>query len=412
MLELAYERGGSLLKFGGDALLLLFTGEDRVAQACSAAVEMRAALRSASQIPTSVGRVALKMSVGLHDGPVDLFRVGASHNELIITGPTASITTEMEATADAGEILVSGAIASVLPPSAVGAAKGDGFLLRWRSAHVPTSGAVMRRDVIGDVHLRCLPVALRSHLVEGGGESEHRLATVGFVKFKGIDAMLHDDGPAAVAAALDELVRATQAAADAEGVTFLATDIDADGGKIILTTGVPTTQEDDEGRMLRAVRAIVDSEPALPLRCGVNRGHVFAGEIGTTFRATYTVMGDAVNLASRLEGANKDYGTRILLSETTYALVSGEVVGRRLGEVRLKGKRRPVRIYELRALGVAAAEEAAVLADFELALSDYEAGRWEPAEARFRAIQAKWSDDGPTRRYLEDLEQRRVSGAA
>ncbi|HEY5652623.1 MAG TPA: AAA family ATPase, partial [Acidimicrobiia bacterium] len=87
------------------------------------------------------------------------------------------------------------------------------------------------------------------------------------------------------------------------GVTFLATDIDEDGGKIILTTGVPATQADDEGRMLRALRRIAESDPPFPLKIGANRGHVFAGEIGTEFRSTYTVMGDTVNLAARLMAA-------------------------------------------------------------------------------------------------------------
>ena len=99
----------------------------------------------------------------------------------------------------------------------------------------------------------------------GWGRARAPDATVGFVKFKGVDGLLRDCGPDVVAKALDELVRCAQDAVDAEGVTFLATDIDADGGKIILTTGVPTTQEDDEGRMLRAVRA--SPTPTLPSRC-------------------------------------------------------------------------------------------------------------------------------------------------
>jgi tetratricopeptide (TPR) repeat protein len=106
-----------------------------------------------------------------------------------------------------------------------------------------------------------------------------------------------------VAEGLDRLVRTVQEAVDADAATFLASDIDEDGGKIILTAGVPTTQVDDEGRMLRALRRIADSDQLFPLKIGANRGHVFAGEIGTDFRSTYTVMGDTVNLAARLMAA-------------------------------------------------------------------------------------------------------------
>ncbi len=70
MLRIANTRGGELLKFGGDALLFLFRGEGHPEQACDATVEMRAALREAASVPTSVGRLSLSMSVGVHSGDV------------------------------------------------------------------------------------------------------------------------------------------------------------------------------------------------------------------------------------------------------------------------------------------------------------------------------------------------------
>src|SRR3954465_4801808 len=132
MLGIAYDKGGSLLKFGGDALLLLFAGDDHAVLAAEAAVAMRAALREARTLPTSVGRWSLRMSPGIHSGNFQFFRVGESHRELIVAGPAASATTRMEHGADAGEIVVSEATAARLPNRATGSPKGDGLLLKWR----------------------------------------------------------------------------------------------------------------------------------------------------------------------------------------------------------------------------------------------------------------------------------------
>ena len=86
------------------------------------------------------------------------------------------------------------------------------------------------------------------------------------------------------------------------GVTFFETDINRDGGKIMLTAGAPRSLGHDEERMLRAARLIVDRIGELPLRIGVNRGPVFSGDFGPDFRSTYSVKGDAINLAARVMG--------------------------------------------------------------------------------------------------------------
>ena len=300
MLEVAYAKGGALLKFGGDALLLAYSGEGHPRLAAEGAVAMRTALREARTLSTSVGRVNLRMSVGLHTGTFHLFRVGDVHRELLVTGPAASATTRMEATADAGEILVSPDTARLLPDGAVGDPKGEGFLLRWRQAPDAGPGPVAARVVPPAAVEESVPVALRSRLAQRAGESEHRMACVGFVKFTGVDDLLDSEGPERTAEALDTVIRTVQAAASAESVTFLASDVDAGGGKIILTAGVPVAREDDEGRLLRAVRTVADAALPLTIRIGVNRGHVFAGDVGTVYRRTFTVMGDTVNLAARL----------------------------------------------------------------------------------------------------------------
>lgn len=342
MLDIVHRRGGTMLKFGGDALLLLFEHEDHALQASCSAIEMRAALRTASQEKTTVGRVNLKMSSGIHTGAVDLFLVGSSHRELLITGPAASTTTEMEATAEAGEILVSEATAQRLPGRFIGEPKGGGFLLRSvrtipppeESSHAPESQA----DPI-----QFISTGLREHLSSGVADSEHRIASIGFVKYKGLDAFLAKRGPEETAAELDRLISAVQEHADRELVTFLATDIDKDGGKVILASGVPTARHDDEGRIVRALRAMVDVPSAFTIQAGVNRGHVFAGNVGGRLRSTYTVMGDTVNLAARLmaaAGPGRLLATRPVLDQAT-TLFRTEA----LEPFKVKGKEEPVHAF-------------------------------------------------------------------
>lgn len=343
MLHVVFERGGSLLKFGGDALLLLFATEDHVMQACAAAVEMRSVLREASKERTSVGRIDLKMSSGIHSGPAHFFLVGDSHRELIVTGPTASVTTEMEATADASEIVVSAETVRLLPSGFTGDAKGKGLLLRKRKIDHPRCGRLTQETLPETELSTFIPRALREHLASGVTESEHRLATIGFVKFKGVDGMLAGRGPERVAEELDRLIRAVQEAVDGEGVTFLASDIDADGGKIILTAGVPIGRHDDEGRMLRAARRILDGDAALKVRIGVNRGHVFSGNVGTEYRRTYTVMGDTVNLAARLMAA-ADPGM-LYASPSPLDLSSTLFRTKAIEPFHVKGKENPVQAY-------------------------------------------------------------------
>ena len=342
MLDIARLRRGELLKFGGDALLLLFEGEDHAMQAASAAVEMRAALGKAVEVPTSVGRMALRMSVGVHSGRVHLFKARGTHIELIVAGPSASMVAEIEGTASAGEIVISAATRDLLPEGSATSPKGGGWLLRWRKARVEPCGAAKPIQVESTAISQNIPTALRSHLSSKRLDSEHRLAAVAFVEIVGVDDLLAQTDPDVVCGALNELVDSVTAIVDEEGVTFLATDVEANGGKIILVSGVPTTQIDECGRILRAARRIADLDSPFGLKIGVNRGHVFAGEIGTDHRSTFTVMGDTVNLAARLMAAAPQesiYATPDLLEESLTVFESKE-----LDPISVKGKEKPVRV--------------------------------------------------------------------
>jgi class 3 adenylate cyclase/tetratricopeptide (TPR) repeat protein len=357
LLDLAVANGGRLLKFGGDALLVYFSGEAHQARACLAAIEMRRALRVVGRLTVLGQRISLRMSVGVHSGLFNFFLVGESHREFVVTGPGASAVVEMEGTANAGEIVISGATASALKASLVGEAKGPGFLLR-RPPSLPEPPFLAFEQVDPELDLRQgIPLGLRAALITRT-EPEHRRVTVAFIHYDGTDRLIVEEGPEEAARQLDVLVTHVQGAVDRHGVTFLATDADKDGGKIILTAGAPLSSGDDEQRMLLAVREIMDCENPLPIRIGVNQGSVFVGEVGPHYRRTFTVMGDAVNLAARLM-AKAAPGEII----TTPDLVARSQTGFVVTEMEpflVKGKAKPVRAVRLGAISrnvTAGAEE-------------------------------------------------------
>jgi len=343
LLAVAYDDDGSLLKFGGDALLLLFEGPDHARRACRSALRMQATMGRLRRLSTSVGAVELRMSLGVHSGELHLFRVGASHKELMIVGPGASTTVTMEATADAGEIVASAGATAGLDAAWIGDEKGDGRLLRNRNGALTVRPSPFRPKVLADVS-QSIPAAVRTHLFAGDADSEHRTASIAFIHFDGTDALVERDGDAA-AAALEALVVDVQSAAESHGVTFLASDIDRDGGKLILVSGVPSALGDDEGRLLRAVREIADRARPLPVRIGVNRGRVFAGDIGPPYRRTYTVIGDAVNLAARLMAAAAP--GQVLVSESVLARSRTSFETEALPPFAVKGKAEPVQAFVL-----------------------------------------------------------------
>jgi adenylate cyclase len=187
------------------------------------------------------------------------------------------------------------------------------------------------------------------------------------------------------------------------------------GDAVMAFWNAPLDQADHAMRACRAAMAMLskleelkakwraDSYPEFDIGIGINTGQVIVGNMGSDVRVDYTVMGDAVNLASRLEGTNKGYETRVILGEGTYQQVKGQVTARKLGAVRVKGKKKPVEIYELRGIGAPLEKDARAVAAFEAALVAYAAMQWATARASFEEVLTLWPNDPPSRRYLEEL---------
>ena len=303
LLSVAYRDGAGLVKWGGDAVLLMFQGPDHAARAARATYGMRERLATIGRIGKGKSKVVLRMSVGIHSGTFHYFLVGDPeiHRELIISGPAASRCAEMEALASADEIALSEEAAALIDSNHLGEPCGDGYLL----ASAPTfdTDVQVPRPSAKDLDLAMLlPNNIRTHLLERQGEAEHRKIGVAFVQFSGTDELLMNEGPDALARALDECIRTVQQATTRYGVTFFETDINRDGGKILLTAGAPASGDHNDERILRAACDIAAHIGQLPVRIGVNRGDVFSGDFGPEFRRTYSVKGDAINLAARLLG--------------------------------------------------------------------------------------------------------------
>lgn len=154
---------------------------------------------------------------------------------------------------------------------------------------------------------------------------------------------------------------------------------------------------------LDVIAAVGDAAKDLDidLRIGISTGPVVVGTVGSSASRSFTVMGDPVNLGSRLEGANKAYGTHIMLSERTHELAGAGFVMRELDLIRVKGKTQPTRVYELI---VDDAISASARDQFEAGIAAYRAREWDSADKAFNDILKNHPNDTPSQVYTERVD--------
>ncbi len=289
ILSVARLEGGDLLSFGGDAVLLMFSGEDHRRRALSAAMEMQEAISE---------DIALGTSIGVATGGVRVVVAGSRQRMVLTMGPVVDEVVSVEAAADAGEVVATPSTLKGVEAACRGPARGAGFLVEV----APEPSLI---EVVDEVSgspselSRFVPPSLHSELAVTGADGEHRPAVVAFLRFRGTTSLWDRDRSAEQLTALvDQLVEQ----ADQHRVTVLGADIDDDGLKLIVTAGVPVAVAEPHERLLRTLRRLMDGAPEMDVRVGVADGDVFAGDLGAAFRRAYTVIGDPVNTAARLAG--------------------------------------------------------------------------------------------------------------
>jgi adenylate cyclase len=188
------------------------------------------------------------------------------------------------------------------------------------------------------------------------------------------------------------------------------------GDAIMAFWGAPVWQEDHAIRAARTALQMMEKlramqveweqkgRPKIDIGIGLSTGKLTCGNMGSHLRFDYTVMGDSVNLGSRLEGMNKEYGTHVIVPKYTYEDVKNEFVLRQLDFIKVKGKNVPITIYELMGnKGDTRLLEVAGL--FEAGLQAYRKQDWDTAETYFRKTQIVVPDDGPARVFLARIKK-------
>ncbi|MFZ5448963.1 MAG: CHASE2 domain-containing protein [Thermodesulfobacteriota bacterium] len=243
---------------------------------------------------------------------------------------------------------------------------------------------------------------------------ERRRVTLFFSDLAGFTTISERLSPETVVGLLNDYLSAmTEIILDEEGTVDKF-----EGDAIMAFWGAPLDQPDQARRACRAAlrqqTALTQLNhrfadlglPPLTMRIGLHTGDAIVGNLGSTKRFDYTVIGDTVNLASRLEGVNKFYGSFVLASEVTVEACEAGVEFRELDLVAVKGKEQAVRVFEVMGLtGELSPEDIWRRQEFAQGLELYRQGRFPEAQLRFEAILTKHPEDGPAKTFLGRCQQ-------
>lgn len=393
LVSILFDHGGSLLKFGGDALLGVFDADSDemlsggALQAVRASFAMQAIMGKFSQVEAAGKTSALHIKCGVSTGRYFAAHVGTPDNmAYVTTGHTVNRAEQCEDHAEPGEIIISQSTYDLIKDSVQAEERAEGFyhLLAFNSDidTIVDTGFVIPQDEdpTGDLHTqiaylvdrmdRLAPYLAADLLPRIVGnpdvvaiEPEHRPVTVMFANYAGISELIEDLGdkhPDLITQQLNSYFVHMAGVVEKYEGTLARMDQYAVGDRLIIFFGAPRAHEDDP---VRAVYTALDMQAetrkhfaALQTpegvyrfrqRIGINTGHLFAGNVGAAnLRQEYTLMGDDINMAARL--MSKAGWDEVFVSGNTRERVSAYIELEDQGEIKVKGKEIPVRTYKVK----------------------------------------------------------------
>lgn len=380
--------GGTLLKFGGDALLALFDDPQLdvgALRAVHTAFEMQKTMAKFDAVEADGVVSPLLIKCGLSTGPYFSAHVGTERNMLFVTtGHTVNAAELAEDAAEGGEVIAAETTFELVKSQVDATPRREGFLHLSAIANVPSYTSDHVTDPDADLpqepaaaiaylvkRLDRLTPYLADHLVprmvQNPGDVEiapdHRPVTVMFVNYAGLSELIDTLGasqPELIVRKLQNyIVQMAHIVERYEG-TLARMDQYAVGDRLVIFFGAPIAHEDDP---LRTIHCALDMQHAMEesfaslttvtgetfefqQRIGVNTGHLFAGNVGATdLRQEYTLMGDDINMAARLM-AYAEWGT-IFISDKTNAPTEFAFNTESKGAIKVKGKTIPVSAYRV-----------------------------------------------------------------
>jgi class 3 adenylate cyclase/tetratricopeptide (TPR) repeat protein len=405
MLEILSWSGGILLKFAGDATLVYFPQQENGEHARSAVragQRMLRAMSNYSAIETPLGTVGLKMKIGISTGRFLGASIGsAARMEYVVFGDAVAKTMAAEGAAEAGLVVIDEQTAvyqdaatltprptagffAVAPGSeeALGdfEIKAESRRARGAIAFNASPHAINTQMDIAMRQIKALVPFLAAELVESiiaqarqrRLESEFRPTTVIFMNFTGFEtllATLNEIHTTKITNLFSDYFNHLHEAITRHGGVVTRIDPYSRGSKMLILFGAPVAHEDDPLRaasaaldMMREV-ATINSEwqpvftplmpagwdgPLIQQRIGITQGLTYAGQVGSSTRREYTVMGDDVNLAARLMSAAQP--GQILISQRVFNEVVDHLAATALAPIMVKGKSQPIPIYQVDSL--------------------------------------------------------------